>query len=268
MKKFLLSCTLLAIASFGTRLMAQCSVADFNVIIKSISSGSGGCQVTMDINFTGDFNAGNKYAFIHLWETSPVNNYPNLNFTNPPTAAQLANAAATIVIADPGKSSASLNSNYPPDPSVPVKYAGVGFSKSGTSYSFTNVVVSVSTCTQPVTLVGDIWASQASNAGVVHCFNTGSITLLLNNPIITGFKQCVTPRLLNLALSNANTTLDETVVATVFIDMNGNGSVDAGDVDITNSLSPALPNPISLPASTSKAYTDMSYLPYSNQAMY
>src|SRR5258706_1153035 len=268
MKKFLLSCTLLAIASFGTRLMAQCTIADFNVIIKSISSGSGGCQITMDVTFTGNFNSGNKYAFIHFWETSPVNNYPNLNFNNPATAAELANAASTIVIAEPGKSTAFLNSTYPPDPSVVVSYSGIGFSKSGTTYSLTNVVVAVSTCTQPVILKGDIWSSQAGNAGVVHCFNTGSITLLLNNPLITGFKQCITPRLLNLAFSNANTTIDETVVATVYIDVNSNGVVDAGDIDITSALSPAMPNPINLLANTSTSYADMSYLPYSNQPIY
>src|SRR5258706_9472438 len=268
MKNILLLFAMLAIAGFGTRLEAQCSASNLNVVIKSVTSSSSGCQIIMDISFTENVNNGNKYAFIHLWESAPVNKYPSLTYNNPPTAAQLANAVATIVITDPGKSSAALNNQYPPDASVPVMFSGVGFSVSGTTYTLTNVVLNLSTCGQPVTIKGDIWASQSTDAQVVHCSNSGTITLLLNNPIVTGFKQCVTPRLLNLNFSNGNTTLDESVVSSVFIDVNSNGAIDAGDIDITSSLSPALPNPLNLTANSSQLFSGLSYPPYSSQAMY
>lgn len=268
MKRFLLLPAMLVITGFYTHIKAQCSQSNLNATIKSVNSSSGSCQVVMDISFTGDFNSGNKFAFIHLWESSPVNNYPNITYNNPPTAAQLASSAATVVVADPGKSSAALYNQYVPDPSVPVSYAGVGFSKSGTTYTLTNVAVNLTTCDQAVTLKGDVWASQAPDAQVVHCFNKGTITLLLNNTVITGFKQCVTPRLINLAFTNTDPVLNESVVPNVFIDNNSNGIIDAGDIDITSSLSPALPNPINLAANSSQSFSGMSYLPYSNQAMY
>jgi hypothetical protein len=222
----------------------------------------------MDISFTGDFNAGNKYAFIHLWESAPVNNYPNIVYTSPPTAAELSSAVATIVIMDPGKPTATLHNQYPPNTSVAVLYSGISFSKTGTTFTMTNVVINLSTCGEPVTITGDVWASQSNDGQVVHCFNTGSITLLLNNPVVSGYKQCVTPRLLNLYFTNGHATLDETVEADVFIDVNSNGAIDAGDIDITGILSPSLPDPMFLEANTTQSFTGLSYQPYSEQAMY
>jgi len=267
MKKNLLLLAILAIAGVA-RLQAQCTAANLNIVIKNVTSGPTGCQVTLDMSFTGNFNNGNKYAFIHLWETAPVNNYPNLDYKKPPTAAELANAIATLVIVDPGTSPAALYNQYPPNTSVPVKFTGVTFSKSDTTYTMNNVVINFSTCNVPVTVKGDVWASQSDLSQVVHCKNDGIITILFNNPIITGIKQCSTPRRLNLNFENDHATLSESVVATVFIDNNSDGAIDAGDIDITSSLSPALPNPISLPPNSQQTFTGLSYLPYSNQAQY
>jgi hypothetical protein len=268
MKKFLLFSAMLAIAGFSNHLNAQCSESNLTAIIKSVTSTPGGCQVKMDISFTGNFNNGNKFAFIHLWESAPVNNYPNLSYVNPPTAAELANSVATIVIQNPGSNSAALYNQYVPNTSVPVSYTGVGFSKSGSTYTLTNVVIDLATCSQPVTIKGDVWSSQATDAQVVHCFNRGTITLMLNNPVVTGFKQCITPRLLNLVFTNSDPVMDASVVANVFIDVNSNGVIDAGDIDITGSLSPALANPMNLVANSAQSFIGMTYLPYSNQAMY
>jgi type IX secretion system substrate protein len=184
MKKFLLLTAMLAIAGFGTHLKAQCAQSNLTAIIKSITSVPGGCQVMMDINFTGNFNNGNKFAFIHLWESSPVDHYPNLGYGNPPTAAELANAVTTIVVKNPGSSSAALYNQYLPDTGVPVSYTGVGFSKSGSTYTLTNVVINLTDCNQPVIIKGDVWSSQASDAQVVHCFNRGTITMLLSNSLL------------------------------------------------------------------------------------
>lgn len=268
MKRILPLLTILAIAGVSLRLQAQCSGSNLNVVIKSVTSAGSGCQVTLDITFTGDFNNGNKFAFIHLWEQAPVNNYPNLTYVSPPTATDLANAVATIAIIDPGKTTAALYNQYPPATTVPVLYNGVNFSKSGTSYSLSNVVINLSTCGQPVTIKGDVWASQSSDGQVSHCFNTGTITLLLNNPVITGFKQCVSPRLVNLFFNNGHATLAESVTSSIFIDMNQNNQVDAGDIDITNVLTPAIPNPMNLAANSTQSFMNLSYPPYSNQAMY
>jgi hypothetical protein len=236
-----------------------------------VTSGPTGCQVTLDATFTGDFNNGNKFAFIHLWE---VENYPNpaINYLsgNPPTSAQLANAVATIVIKDPGKNSASLHNQYPPNTTVPVKSSGITFTKAGTTFTLQNVVVTLSTCDEPVPVKGDVWASQSDVAQNVHCYNTGIITILFNNPIISGIKQCSTPRKLNLSFLNDDEFINETVIAEVFIDVNSNGVIDGGDIDITSSLSPLLPNPINLPANnpTPTQFLNLSYLPYSNQGLY
>src|SRR4051812_9584445 len=123
MKRFLLLPAMLVITGFYTYVKDQCSQSNLNATIKSVISSPGGCQVIMDISFTGDFNSGNKFDFIHLWESSPVNNYPNITYTNPPTAAQLASSVATVVIADPGKSSAALYNQYVPEPSMLVSFA-------------------------------------------------------------------------------------------------------------------------------------------------
>jgi hypothetical protein len=267
MKRNLLLLLLLAIAGIS-KLQAQCTAANLGIVIKSVTSGPNGCQVILDMSFTGNFNNGNKYAFIHLWETAPVNNYPTLTYVNPPTAAELVNAVATIAIVDPGKNSAALYNQYPTDPSVPVKYAGINFSKSGSVYTMTNVVINFSTCNVPVTVKGDVWASQSDGAQVVHCESDGIITILFNNPIISGAKQCASPRLLNLSFKNEHPALGVSVVSSVFIDNNSNGAIDAGDIDITGSLSPAIPNPMNLAANSTQAFTGLSYLPYSGEAQY
>lgn len=267
MKRVLLSCFLFAIGII--RVNGQsCTVSDLEIVVKDVVSTANGCQATLDLKFNGQFNNGNKFAFVHLWETAPVNYYPNIDYTITPTAAQLANVTATIVIKDPGASNASLHNQYPSDPSVPVKYSGVGFSKSGSEYTMTNVVINFSTCDVPVTVKGDVWASQSNTAQNVHCSNGGMITILFNDPVINGFKQCSSPRRLMLSFENAHATLNESVEASVFLDVNMNNVIDGGDIDITSALSPALPQPISLPAVTKLNFNNMTYEPYSSQLQY
>src|SRR5688572_27646433 len=137
MKRNLLFVAFFAIAGIA-KLQAQCTASNLNIVIKGVTSGTNGCQVTLDVSFTGSFNSGNKFAFIHLWETAPVNNYPTITYTIAPTAAQLANAVATIVIEDPGQPNAKLHNQYPADPSVPVNFTGVTFSKSGSIFTMSN----------------------------------------------------------------------------------------------------------------------------------
>lgn len=269
MKKNLFLVIILVLSSI-IKLHAQACTVLTNLVvdIKNVTSGVGGCQVTLDASFTAEFNNGNKYAFIHLWETAPENNYPALTYTTPPTFDQLASSVGSIVIKNPGDNSAVLWNEYPPNPSVLVKYDGVTFTKIGNTFTMKNVVINLSTCAQPVTVKGDVWASQASDGQTVHCVNGGLITILFNNPLISGIKQCAIPRLLNLTFKNEHLTVNESVVADVFIDVNNDGTIDGGDIDITSSLSPALPSPINLAANTTQTFTGLSYLPHSNQPQY
>src|SRR5688500_10227295 len=190
MKKNLLLVVILVLSGI-IKLQAQCTVSNLTVDIKNVTSGVGGCQVTLDATFTGNFNNGNKFAFIHLWE---VEDYPNpaINYAsgNPPTSTQLANAVATIVIKDPGKNTASLHNQYPPNTTVPVKSSGITFTKTGTTITLQNVVVTLSTCDETVPVKGAVWASQSDVGQNVHCYNTGITIILFNNPIISGIKQC------------------------------------------------------------------------------
>ena len=66
MKKILLSLMTFVMVAITADLQAQCTVSNLSVVIKNVTSGPGGCQVTVDLSFTGDFNNGNKFAFIHL----------------------------------------------------------------------------------------------------------------------------------------------------------------------------------------------------------
>lgn len=274
MKKVLLALMLFVLAAFG-RLQAQCTLTDLKITVKDVISGTGGCQIKVDVSFTGNFNNGNKYAFIHLWESAPVSNYPSIayNTGNPPTAAQLANAVATIVIKNPGASNASLHNEYLPATSVPVVYGGgISFNKSGNIFTIHDVLINVSTCAVPVTVKGDVWASQANDGQVVHCWNSGIITILFNNPIINGYKQCTIPRKLTLSFKNDHPTLSETVVLdSAVIDMNENGVIDAGDINITGSvrsgLAAQMPYPLVLGPNTEPTFTDISYAPYSSQVI-
>ncbi len=105
MKKNLLLGIILVLSAMAKVQAQACTVlSNLSIDIKNVSSGPAGCQVTIDASFTAEFNNGNEYAFIHLWETAPVNNYPALTYVDPPTSAQLANAIASIVIKNPGKS--------------------------------------------------------------------------------------------------------------------------------------------------------------------
>jgi hypothetical protein len=158
MKTILLSTMILCTTCIG-RLQAQCNISNLNITIKNVTSKTAGCQVTLDLSFIANFTNANEYAFIHLWEIAPVNNFPNLTYKNPPTAAQLANAITTIVIKDPGSSKPGVYNQYTPDTSVPVSYAGVNISKSGNLYTISDVVINFSNCSVPVRVKGDIWAA-------------------------------------------------------------------------------------------------------------
>ncbi len=128
-----------------------------------------------------------------------------------------------------------------------------------------NIVVNLSTCGVPVTVKGDVWASQANGAQTVHCANGGLITILFNNPIISGIKQCNGN--LNLSFKNDHATLSTAVTTNAFIDVNSNGSIDGGDIEITSALSAGVRN-FNLAAQTTLAFSSLSYLPYSGQLEY
>lgn len=276
MKKVLLSLTALLLGFAVVRAQTSaCAVTAMQVEIKSTTAVTGGCEVLMDVSFTGTFTNGAKYGVIHLWESDPVNNYPNLNYnvSTPPGGTALQNALGTIVIEDPGSSTYSLVQNYPwpgvNQPAVKMVFDGVTLTRTGAGpyvYTLENVKLVLSTCGQPVTVRGDVWGS--NNGNNTQCNNQGAITILFNNLQVNGIKQCVQPRLLNLAFQNVDDNAFD-ITTRVFID-DGDGIAELGtdDIEITGSLNPALPGTISLSAGEQEVYLNIAYSPYNSQGIY
>src|SRR3989337_1963597 len=266
MKKNLLLFMILVLAGI-VKLHAQaCSVSNLVVEIKSTTdNGTGGCLVTLDATFIGKFNNGNKYAFIHLWETA---NYPDpaIEYDKAPTAGQLSQALATFVIEDPSEVGATIHNVYVPSPGVIVKSAGLVHDVD--TFRLTNVVIDLSTCGAPVPVVGEVWASQGNDAQKPQCFTNSAFNIIFNNTIVSGIKQCSNPRLINFSIKNAH-ILDESVEVSAYVDVNENGVVnDAIDIDITGLISTAFTNPINLAANSTTSFSGLSYLPYSGDPVY
>jgi len=275
MKRFLQMISFVLVAAAAKAQTNACAVTSMQVQIKSTTSVAGGCEVLMDVSFTGTFNNGAKYGVIHLWESDPVNNYPSINYSvsTPPGGTMLQNALGTIVIENPGTTGYSLVTAYPwtgsGQPAVKMVSSGVTLTRTGTGpfqYTLQNVKLVLSTCGQPVTVRGDVWGT--NNGNNTQCSNQGAITILFNNLQINGIKQCIQPRLLNLSFNNTD---DISINATVkaFID-DGDGVAELGgdDIEITSVLSPALPATLTLAPSTMQNYFNISYAPYSNQPIY
>jgi hypothetical protein len=178
MKRFLQIISFVLVAATAKAQTNACAVTTMQVQIKSTTSVTGGCEVLMDVSFTGTFNNGAKYGVIHLWESDPVNNYPNINYSvsTPPGGTMLQNALGTIVIENPGTTGYSLVSAYPwtgsGQPAVKMVSSGVTLTRAGTGpfqYTLQNVKLLLSTCGQPVTVRGDVWGS--NNGNNTQCSN-------------------------------------------------------------------------------------------------
>lgn len=275
MKRFLQMMFFVLVAAAAKAQTNACAVTTMQVQIKSTTSVTGGCEVLMDVSFTGTFNNGAKYGVIHLWESDPVNNYPNINYSvsTPPGGTMLQNALGTIVIENPGTTGYSLVSAYPwtgsGQPAVKMVSSGVTLTRAGTGpfqYTLQNVKLLLSTCGQPVTVRGDVWGS--NNGNNTQCSNQGAITILFNNLQINGIKQCIQPRLLNLSFNNTDDIAINASVKAFIDDGDGVAELGGDDIEITAALSPALPGTLTIGAGATQNYFNISYAPYSNQPIY
>jgi hypothetical protein len=213
MKKFLL--TLVVLASFGltAKLHAQaCSVSNVSVHLNSSTSVGGNCIINFDLTFDMQHNNGNKYAWLHIWTTAA---YPGLSYgSNAPNATELAATLANVGL-DLTAATPVLQSTYPAAPAVNVEDASdgltvqltVGGGTGGTDrYKISNVSVSVpGACNSTVNLKADLWATNSSSQNHPQCSTTG-ISFSPNDPTITGFKVCGTPRTITLGIHTLETS--------------------------------------------------------------
>src|SRR6185369_11018689 len=241
MKKILL--TLVIFASFGlmAKLNAQCAVSNVSVHLNSTIASGGNCTMNFDISFDLQHNGGNKYIWLHIWNAT---NYPNLAYSHPPTAAELANSLANVGINN-NVAPPVLLTSYVQAPSVPVQSAGLTLSISvgggaGGSDRFQITGISVvvpGACATMVTLKADLWSTQAASQNSVSCFTKG-ITFIPNDPAITGFKQCFTPRTITLGIHTTSPT-NITVSYKLYKD-DGDGVFEPGTDDalVADSVGP------------------------------
>jgi hypothetical protein len=222
MKKFLL--TLVVFASIGVfaKLQAQsCTLSNFTIDQNSTTQVGGNCLINVDISFDLAHNNGFKHMWIHLWPTSI---YPTLPYSGRPTAAELANTAGNI-----GLDITNGSGSTPSTVTLQTSYPGGGVTVTGATVSLsagtgaggsdrvtiTGVVLMVAgSCGSSASITGDAWGTNSASQNSVQCLNQGSINFVANDPTITGFKVCSTPRTLNIGiqtLSSSNISVSYTL---------------------------------------------------------
>ena len=130
MKKIIFTIFILSLWNYS---FSQCTVTNIAVELKSSIEVNGHCQVVFNFSWDQEVNHGNKYAYVHLWRSDQ---YPDLNGSGNaysessdfPTATDLANALATIVIEENGGPSPYIGYQYP-DSEVPVLINGISVKK-------------------------------------------------------------------------------------------------------------------------------------------
>jgi Secretion system C-terminal sorting domain len=250
MKK-LLPILVLLFATVSSKLAySQCNFVSPTVEVNFISTASPGfCNVNFNLSFEIDQNSGNKYTFIHLWQTanytSWINNPSYTSYTTNQGSQPefndaggsdplniLQDAVATIVLNNDNVP-LTFETQYGPDTDAPVKTPGntsgltITRQVSGSNFRYTisNLGVTVPTppggCLSSLSFTGDAWSSQANNANPpIHCATSG-FTFTINDVNISGFKQCATPMKYNIGISTTATT-PYNVYYDVYVD-NGDG---------------------------------------------
>lgn len=271
MKKIIFT---LVIAAMGTWYngYSQCEVSNLAVELESATEVPGGCQVVFNFSWDQEANAGNKYAYIHLWRTDQ---YPDLSgndlayepASNCPSAIDLTNALGTIVINENGSATPYIGNQYHPEIEAPVLYTGLTVNREVVNSELVRMTVSNITLTIPsctgVGITGDIWASQAANGSNVHCLSAG-VTMVVGNPRVTGLLFCQLPRRYSVQISNVgDASMD--VTYNVYID-EGDGYYEPTSHDLKITATPM--GPYTIAAGTMFQSGIQSYLPYSNTKPY
>jgi hypothetical protein len=211
MKKILLTLVVFASFSLVSKLNAQCTVSNLAARLISSTPSGGNCILNIELSFDIQHNNGNKYIFIHLWNAT---NYPAQTTTfgnqlsKPPKAAELSATLANIGINNNVTPAVYLTS-YPPDNTVTLQQpTGINVTAGVNSDHFVVTGISLTVaggCNQGVEIKGDLWSSQAASANSVSCLSA-TLDFFANDPSITGFKTCSTPRLINLGIQTVSAT--------------------------------------------------------------
>lgn len=232
---------------------AQCTVSNAIININTCTPVSGNLQVNFDVSFDIQNNNGNKYIFIHAWKAAQYPNYwnctasgtsnenkPPKNTTTGPQANQaLANSFLNIAIDNNLAGNAiALVPTYNPDPTNVAITTVAGISKvvfpTYSTITLTGVTVTIpgiASCNDPISVISDVWSSQASDGQVVHCVNC-NIKQFFNDPVITGFKNCLTPRQISFGVvTNGNVPASYTYQ--IYKDVAPLGVFDGNDVNVT-----------------------------------
>lgn len=271
MKKILLLFSIILIGLYNAN--AQCTVTNVAIQLKSIVSVGDQCQVVFDFSWDEDVNPGNKYACIHLWRSDQ---YPALEAnglayhptSNWPTATDLTNAIATIVIENNGGLTPTIGTQYDPDPTVPVLSNGLDVVKEEIASSnmermtVRNISLTIPNCTG-TSITGDIWASQAENGHNVHCVSS-DVSIIVGNPRITGFLNCEIPRQYSTQIKNVGDA-PITITYNVYVD-EGDGLYEPTAHDLKITTTPI--GPYTLAAGQTYNSGLQSYLPYSETKPY
>lgn len=261
---------LLLLASSIAR--SQCTVSELAIQLHSAVPVPGGCQVVFDFSWTQEVNAGNKFAYVHLWNTaqypaleanglaySPTSNYPD--------NADLVNALATIVINGNGTATPVIGTSYHPQPSVPALSAGVSVKKvpiDAISERMTvkNIQLLIPDCSGSG-ITGDIWASQAENGKNVHCVSS-DVSIVVGNPRVTGLLYCAIPRQYSVQINNLS-AVPISSSYDVYID-DGDGIFEPVSHELK--ITPASVGPLSIAAGSVYNSGKQSYMPYAGQIPY
>lgn len=235
MKKVLLFLLFIASIAIANKINAQCTITNVSITPKSLST-SGGCHVTVDLQYTVALNGGSKHTIIHLWESTKYPNPAHTITDYPLLTAATGTMIGTIVINYQGTTPQILtawptgSSEFKTNtiPSTPILVPG-GFSvtpvSGGSIVSFTNLVLPISDCNSAISILGDIWATQ--NDQKASCLTAGAIAVVANDPIMTGILNCTKPlRTFNVSFK----TLDNaSITFSAYRDVNGNGVFDTDD---------------------------------------
>ena len=295
MKKILLSFLVLAMAGYGTKLQAQCNIIQTNLFVQVVGSpvviSPTKCQYTINTQFDMTSNAGFKYLFFHSWlaadyPATPIFNCTNSNAQDPGTSAQLGTA-----VDDPGKSFLDygfLNilsgavvgvpqvltfaTTYLHDGTVvltqPSNSPGITATRTLQAngdyhFSISNIRIIVNqSCGSALAVSTDIWGSN-SNAPdpKAQCYICAKASYI-NDPTITGFKNCGVPqRQYSIGISTVDPVV-KNITYKVYLDVNANGTLEAGAPDVLAFTSGTIP----ISSSTSYASGLVSLpAPYSTQ---
>jgi hypothetical protein len=210
---------------------AQCTISNVTIAPTNVN----GCVVTFNLSFDVAANGGSKHAIIHLWES---NRYPSTPFTAsqyPVSTAETANMLGTIIIENPGSESPVLLSQWPTGsgnfkastlPSSPILIGSLSTTNNvgSRTFSFTGLTATLQNCTQSVTILGDVWATQ--NDQNASCLASRAINVIANDPVMRTQMTCSSQRSFNVAFV---TLAPADITFSAYRDVNNDGNYDDGD---------------------------------------